>query len=138
MGIGLPPICPLDMSLKNIGIMVEERNHWSTCCPWWWARFLATHGVTGRTVEKRTKGGRVNNPKFDKPFEKTLRNIDKAPVKYYGKTTIDFTLCPQQVQPPWLVITSPYFRTEERRIDRAALMPTNQYNPLCDRDWETR
>ena len=33
---------------------------------------------------------------------------------------IDFTLHPQQVQPEHIVITSPYFRTEERRLQNGS------------------
>ncbi len=40
--------------------------------------------------------------------------------------SIDFTLHPKQVQPEHVVITSPYFRTDERSIDR----PGGAYSPL--------
>ena len=34
----------------------------------------------------------------------------------YGATVIDFTLHPEQIQPEHIVITSPYFRTDERKL----------------------
>ena len=51
-----------------------------------------------------------------KTYSKIYGNVDTEEVAHYASVVIDYTLHPKQIQPEHIVITSPYFRTDERKL----------------------
>ena len=62
-------------------------------------------------------------------METSLKKDDMGEIIHYGHTEVCFDLHPKQVQPEHIVITSPYFRTDERRIGKEGGMG-GAYNKL--------
>ena len=59
-----------------------------------------------------------------------MRKDDMGEIIHYGHTEVCFDLHPKQVQPAHIVITSPYFRTDERKFGKYALPGRMNYDPL--------
>lgn len=51
-------------------------------------------------------------------------------IKSYGPHDPVFDAHPNQIQPPWLVVTSPWFRTDERSFDRQTIRAVNVHERI--------